>query len=212
VTSPLAPGDYERPQDNNQLLAKVSHQLTPSHSLVGRFSLDRPVTHNVSVGNFNLPEVGYDSITEDFTYAGTLASVLSNRALNELRVQVSDARIGADHDNPDAFTIMRPTSTSGKLSNIPQAFAELRFQLVDNFSYERGAHRFKAGLDVNRVALDGYVYQNVPGVFVFNTDRPFNAADPTTYPTTFIGNTGDPTWCPPASHSLRKTRGTCRAT
>ena len=192
VTSPVAPGDVERPFDNNQLLAKATHQLNAANRLAARFSLDRPVQDNVGVGGFTLAEAGAKQITEDLAYVGNLTTISSNRALNELRVQVSNARVALDPKQPDVLTIMRPSSTSGKLSNVPQAFKESRFQAVDNFSYERGDHRIKVGVDVNRVVLDGYVYQNIPGVFVFATDRPFNAADPTTFPASFIGNAGDP--------------------
>src|SRR5205814_4044592 len=151
-----------------------------------------PVQHNVAVGGFNLKETGIEQINKDLSYVGNVTSVFSNRALNELRVQVADTHVRLDTKQPNAFTIMRPSSTSGKLSNVPQAFPEIRLQLVDNFSYERGSHRIKAGIDINRVKLDGYVYQNIPGVFQFATDRPFNASDPLTYPTSFIGNAGDP--------------------
>ena len=126
---------------------------------------------------------------------GNLTSIFSNRALNDLRVQVSDSRQQLDPKRADVLTIIRPTSTSGKLTNVPQAFPELRFQLVDSFTYERGRHRMKLGIDFNRVVLgEGYVYQNTPGTFQFATDRPFNLADPTTFPVTFIGNEGDPTF------------------
>src|SRR5207244_8575916 len=111
--------------------------------------------------------------------------------LNETRVQWSDEKSDLQPKQADVFTILRPSSTSGKSSNVPQTFVERRLQLVDNYSYERVNHRFKFGVDVNRVTLTGSVLQNIPGVFQFSTDRPFNAADSTTYPVTFIGNAGD---------------------
>jgi hypothetical protein len=192
VTSPVAPGDFEQPFDNNQLLAKVDHQFSTNNRLTARFSLDGPSQDNVSVGGFNLSEVGIESRTHDRAYVGNVTTVLSNRALNEVRLQVADEGTHLDTKRPDAYTIMRPTSVSGKLSNQPQAFDELRIQMVDNFSYERRSHTMKFGVDVNRVVLDGYVYQNIPGVFQFPTDRAFDAADPTTYPTSFTGNKGGP--------------------
>ncbi len=192
VTSPVEPGDVEQPFENNQLLLKATHQLTAAHRLTTRFSHDRPVQHNVAVGGFNLREVAIEQINRDLSYVGSVTSILSNRALNDVRLQVASTHVQLDTKQPDAFTIMRPSSTSGKLSNVPQAFPELRVQAVDNFSYERGRHRVKVGVDVNRVRLEGFVYQNIPGVFTFATDRPFNAADPTTYPASFIGNAGDP--------------------
>ena len=192
VTSPLARGDYDRPFENNQVLGKLTHQLTNSNQVTARVLFDRPVTHNAGVGNFNLPDVAYDSVNEDLAYVGNLTTVVSQRSLNELRVQVSFARIGLDPKQPDALTIIRPSSTSGKVRNVPQAFDERRIQIVDNWTHDRGAHRLKAGVDINHVRLDGYVYQDNPGTFQFSTDRPFDAADPTTYPILFIGSAGDP--------------------
>jgi hypothetical protein len=84
--------------------------------------------------------VAIEQINRDLSYVGSLTSILSNRALNEVRLQVASTHVQLDTQQPNAFTIMRPSSTSGKLSNVPQAFPELRVQAVDNFSYERGRH------------------------------------------------------------------------
>src|SRR5262245_9101086 len=191
VTSPVQPGDVEQPTDINQFLAKVTHQLNTGNRLTGRFNVDRSLRHNVGVGGFTLQEAGINQLGQDLVYVGTLTSVLSNRSLNEARVQVSRQRSELDPNTPDVYTINRPSSTSGKLGNVPQTFDEHRFQVVDNYSIERASHRIKMGVDINRVTLVGFIFQNIPGVFTFSTDRPFNAADPTTYPTTFAGNAGD---------------------
>jgi len=191
VTSPVEPGDVEQPADINQFLAKVTHQLNGNNRLTGRFNVDRSLRHNVGVGGFTLKEVGIEQLGQDLVYVGNLTTILSNRSLNEARFQVSRQRSQLDPNQPDVYTISRPSSTSGKLSNVPQTFGENRFQFVDNYSFEHTKHRIKVGVDMNRVTLAGFVDQNIPGVFTFSTDRPFNAADPTTYPTTFIGNAGD---------------------
>jgi hypothetical protein len=191
VTSPVQPGDVEQPTDINQFLAKLTHQLNTAHRLTGRFNVDRSLRHNVGVGGFTLKEAGIDQLGQDLVYVGTLTSILSNRSLNEARVQVSRQRSQLDPNTPDVYQISRPSSTSGKLSSVPQTFGENRLQIVNNYSFEHVSHRIKVGVDFNRVTLAGFVYQNIPGVFTFSTDRPFNAADPTTYPITFAGNAGD---------------------
>lgn len=192
VTSPAAPGDFEQPFDNNQLLAKVTHQVSGGHTLTGRVSLDRPFAHNQGVGGIYLNEVGYDYKTRDVASVASLTSILSPRALNELRVQVSKTKISLDPKNPKAYTIQRPTSVSGKQANVPQAFPEIRFQVVDNFTYEVGPHRLKFGVDFNRVAIDGYVYQYNPGLIYFATDLPYDPRNPATYPLLAYVNQGDP--------------------
>src|SRR5262249_36489478 len=110
VTSPVAPGDFEQPTNTNQLLAKVTHQLDAAKRLAGRFTLDRPTRENVGVGGFTLQEAGIKQLTQDLVYVGELATILSNRSLNEARVQVSFERSQLDPNHPDVFTIMRPSS------------------------------------------------------------------------------------------------------
>ncbi|MBI4475761.1 MAG: TonB-dependent receptor [Acidobacteria bacterium] len=192
VTSGPGKGDYEQPFDNNQLLGKVTHQINSANSLTGRVSLDRPFSHNGGIGGISQPEVAYEHLTRDLSYVGSLATVLSNRLLNELRVQVSGTRVRIDPKNPTAYTIQRPTSLSGKVANAPQGFPEKRFQVVENLTYEWGPHRLKVGVDASHVSLDGYVYQYNPGYFVFATDLPFDANNPATYPIQALVNQGDP--------------------
>jgi hypothetical protein len=191
VTSPYGPGDFDQPFDNNQLLAKVTHQLSAKNHLTGRFSLDSPFSHYQGVGGLTLHERGIHYQTKDKAYVANLTTIVSNRLLNELRVQVSDGGIRIDVDNPEAYTINRPTGNLGKPANQPQAIPELRVQVVDNVTVERGRHRFKVGIDAQRITSDGYLYQNIPGVFQFATDRPFDPNDLSTYPTTFTQNQGD---------------------
>lgn len=125
---------------------------------------------------------------------GTLSSIFGNRALNELRFQYSDAGIDIQVDDPDGFTINRPGSNIGKPANQPQAIPEIRYEVVDNFSYELGTHRLKFGTVISHIIADGYLYQNNPGVFTFTTDRPFDPNDLTTYPTSFQKNEGGVTF------------------
>jgi hypothetical protein len=192
VTSPFGPGDFDQPYANNQLLTKVDHQINQANRLSVRFSADHPEQKRQGVGGLNVLERGIDYLTWDRSYNGNLTTIFSTSLLNEARVQVSDAGIRIDVADPDGYTINRPSGMLGKPSNQPQRIPELRFQFVDNLSYERASHRLKFGVDINRVVADGFLYQNIPGVFQFTTDRAFDANDPATYPTQFTYNQGDP--------------------
>jgi hypothetical protein len=194
VISPLDPGDFPQPFDNNQLLVKVDHQLTPKNQLVGRFSLDRPFLHNATVGGYVLNEMGLDELIRDRAYVGALTTVPSSQMLNELRVQFSDTFVKFDVKHPEVYTVYRPSSFSGKWSNQPQGFTERRFQMVDNLSYQRASHELKFGIEFNRIQDQGFLYLANPGVFLFGTDAPFDPNNPATYPLTFVRNLGDVTY------------------
>ena len=191
VTSPAGPGDFPQPFDNNQLLVKLDYQLNSSNSFTGRFSLDRPFFHNQYVGGIVLEEVGVDALQEDRSYVASWSRLISNRSLNELRFQFADAWYQGDTKNPEAYTIYRPSSISGKFNNLPLEIYENRTQLVENLSLERGRHHFKLGFDLNHIASGGFHYVDNPGSYVFVTDQPFNPIDPDTFPILFVANFGD---------------------
>ena len=191
VTSPAGPGDFPQPFDNNQLLVKLDYQLNSSNSFTGRFSLDRPFQYNAEVGGTNLNEVGLDILSRDQSYVASWTRLISNRSLNELRFQFADTLYQSDAKNPEAFTVYRPSSVSGKPASQPQGADEKRIQLVENLSLERGRHHFKLGLDLNQIDINGFVYDWNPGGFLFATDQPYNPEDPATFPILFYANLGD---------------------
>jgi hypothetical protein len=191
VTSPVDPGDVEIPYTNNQGLAKITSQITPNNQLVVRVGLDRPHYEHYGAGGVYLEEVGVDFLSEDQTYAASLTSVLSMHSLNEVRFQYARTIVDYEAANPDAYTIYRPSSLSGKLPGMPQAYNQYRYQLVENLTHEWKSHRFKIGADLSRVNMDGYIYQYSPGMYYFTTDRPYNAADFTTWPLMFVKTAGD---------------------
>ncbi len=192
VTSPLEPGDVDQPFKNNQVLGKITHQLNDRNTLNVRGSLDRPTQENQGVGGIYLKSYGFNTLSRDLAFVGNLASILSKNALNEVRFQVSGRMTDFTTADPKAYTIQRPTSWSGKAPNLPQAFPENRFQFIDNFSYDFGAHRLKFGADISRVSMKGFLYQYNPGYFIFTTDKPFDANDPTTFPALAYINNSDP--------------------
>ncbi len=192
VTGPVDPGDYEVPTTNHQWLAKVTHQLTPAHLLTARVLVDRPVQENLGVGGLSPPELGVTFTQRDASSVISVASILSSRALNEVRVQYADTLSNQTTRNPDVFTIARPSSTRGKFQDVPQRIPERRIQVVDNFTLEAGSHRLKFGVDATHVTEDGFFMGSRPGVFSFSTDEPFDPANPSTYPFRFQTMEGDP--------------------
>jgi hypothetical protein len=88
--------------------------------------------------------------------------------------------------------VARPGGNFGKATNIPQWWDETRLQVLDYLSLTKGSHSLKLGLNYNYIWTDIYFPSTRDGSFRFDTDRPFNAADPTTYPVQYDIITGDP--------------------
>lgn len=198
VTSPLVPvGEREFPNDTtaSQYFIKTDNQLPRAQSLAVRYRFDGEKEVGDNIGAFATRSLGLDAYRRDQDVVANHSMVLSSRALNEFRFQFSRRKVWWDPDNyspPGTPFIDRPSGDFGKASNMPQGRREHRLQIIDNFSYTVGTHDFKTGFDISLINVRSYFYNNVDGTFRFNTDRPFDPNDLSTYPFQFTQNIGDP--------------------
>ena len=196
ITSPLVPADQREvpnPSKGDQFFVRTDNRFTSNHTMFVRYRIDKQLDENSGVGGLNTFERGVDSINRNQDVVGSHTGVLSNRAINELRVQFgrhfADNVVRTPLDQP---TINRPSGNFGKPSNQPQGRTEDRLQIVNNFSYTLSSHDTKVGVDYSRIRAKSYFNNNTGGSFTFATDRPFDANDLTTYPTLYTQNIGDP--------------------
>lgn len=92
-----------------------------------------------------------------------------------------------------ASQVIRPSFASGRSPNLPQGFPRRRYTLNDTFFWSTGRHSTKFGMRMALEDLDYLADYYGAGVWQFNTDRPFNAADSTTWPTRFTIGSGPAT-------------------
>jgi outer membrane receptor for ferrienterochelin and colicin len=198
ITSPLVPvSEREWPlnTDGNQVFAKVTRQLRQNHTVDVKYRLDNRNATGVGIGGLNVHETGRDTVNRSQDYSLQETGVLSNRALNELRIQYSPFLRWSYTDNyspSDAPQISRPSGTFGKISNQPQGDHEDYVQFSDNFSYTLASHNLKVGGGYMYGRDYAYFLGNKDGTFTFTTDKPFDPNDLSTYPTQYTRNVGDP--------------------
>ena len=199
ITSSLVPAS-EREEaatsDGDQYFFKTDFRVNSGHALTARYRADDRLSTGNGIGGLNTRERGSNSTGLDQDVVSSLTSVLTNRALNEVRVQW--ARRSSSTDTEGYATdgmpqINRPSGNFGKAQNNPQGRNENRLQIVDNFSYSAGSHDLKFGADISIIRADSFFPRNRDGNFTFTTDAPFNAADLSTYPTQYVVATLDPT-------------------
>ncbi len=196
ITSPLVPADQREvanPSNGDQFFVRTDNRLSSNHTMFVRYRIDKQVEENSGVGGLNTFERGVDAINKNQDIVFSETGVLSNRAINELRIQFgrhfADNVVRTPLDQP---SINRPSGNFGKPTNQPQGRTEDRWQIVNNFSYTLATHDLKAGIDYSRIRATSYFNNNTGGTFTFATDRPFDANDLTTYPTQYTQNIGDP--------------------
>lgn len=157
-------GFFPREGNNKILLGKVDWALSSKNNLSVQYNLHRwdspsgvqtqPVITVAESAN------GRDIVKTDFGLV-TLNTVLSQRWLNELRVQV-----GRDFEAQEPNAEGPSTTISGGIGfgmpNFlprPKYPDEKRFQFIENITWYSGAHNIKAGVDIN------YVRENLVNLF-----------------------------------------------
>src|SRR3954471_6963027 len=191
VTSPDVPvteREWPNPTTQHQAFVKFDNQLRSSQWRTGRYRIDRNFQQGNGIGGLNTHDRGSDNLTRDQDGVMSHTWVLSSHALNEFRFQASQRYNNSDtslYSPIGTPAIARPSGNFGKAVNQPQGRTEKRFQLVENFSVTKSQHDFKFGTDISIIRGTSYFPRTNDGSFTFATDRPFDPADLTTYPTQY---------------------------
>lgn len=165
--------------------AKVDYTASPRHSFSARYLYD----NDDIIEDYQLAE----NTALDFSDLSTSWNwTLGPSTLNSMVVQYLDQDTQRFQLTPDT-QIIRPSFTSGRSPNLPQGFPRKRFTLNDTFFWSAGRHSTKAGVRMAMENLDYLADYFGAGVWQFNTDRPFDAADRTTWPTRFTIGSGPAT-------------------
>lgn len=199
VTFIVTPGLNDQfPQPSRGLTAfgKISHQLSSNHSMQFSYNFDRLITGGQAVGGTQLPDHSFtrSSQQNNFLFSDTL--LIGPRSVNEVRVQFQRREAGNIPDQPGRPEIVRPSTTSGSPVSTPATWNENKTSISENFTHlftAGGSHSVKMGTQLQFVRGDVLTRTFDNGQFVFSTDKPFNAADPATYPITYNFASGDPT-------------------
>jgi hypothetical protein len=199
ITSILVPADQrEEPatNDGDQYFFKTDYRFNSAHALTTRYRADDRIATGGGIGGLNTRERGSNTSGLDQDVVGSVTSVLSSRALNEVRVQWARRSSFTDTEgySVDGMPqINRPSGNFGKAQNLPQGRNENRLQVVENFSYSTGTHDLKFGADISIIRADSFFPRNRDGNFTFTTDAPFDPDNLATYPTQYVVATLDPT-------------------
>lgn len=146
----VSTGVYPNPVDSINVLAKVDHQLNGRDQFGVRYSLyDISSSNSRGAGGLNAPSAssGLDNLDQTIALSNTLT--LSPRTVHETRAQFATSDLKAlSTDRTGPAVSIAGVASFGTLSGSPQKRLNRMFQLVDSLSHQRGAHAFRAGMDV----------------------------------------------------------------
>jgi outer membrane receptor protein involved in Fe transport len=172
---------------------KITHQLSAKHTLQISYLLDKNTTENANVGGIGQIDNGLFRTNRNDNIILSDVGVLSPTVVNELRIMWQKNDRVAEPNSANGPQISRPSSRTGR--NAGGAFGQLesKIQLNNTLTKISGDHTVKAGINLQAVYDSEWVFEtNFGGAYVFDTDRPFNAADPTTYPIQYNVGSGTP--------------------
>jgi carboxypeptidase family protein len=154
ITSDLL-GAFPRNLKQDVFFGKLDYQLNGNNHLAGVFNLQNwqePYGYNTAptVNNGGATQNGNGATHERF-FIGTWTSNFSSNKVNELRFQWGRDFEFDGTNSPGPSVFLLNLASYGETSALPRpAFPdEHRIQLSDNFSWVKGKHFLKMGVDVN---------------------------------------------------------------
>ncbi len=156
-------GFFPREGDNKIILGKVDWALSSKNNLSMQYNghrWDSPngiQTQPVLSGSSSQSANGKDIVKTDFGLV-TLNTVISQRWLNEARVQVGrDFEAQIPNSSGPSTTFSSSAGINFGMPNFlprPKYPDERRYQFIDNVTWYTGAHNVKMGVDINYVRED----------------------------------------------------------
>ncbi len=178
-------GSYPSGDREKTLQARVNYQLNDRHSASVRYLMDL-LKQNYSYVHAQ----NYDNRVHDVSTQWNWT--MSPSRLNTITVQYSHQYTNRFDKTTDA-QVIRPSFTAGRATNLPQAFPRTHIVLNETFFWSPQRHAVKAGGSMAHETLDYLADWYGGGSWTFNTDRPFDRNDSTTWPRSYIIGSGPST-------------------
>ena len=194
-------------------MIRVDHQINANNTwafrYLGETSPQIPIIQTRTTQGTTRGPAGTASFTDetdlDQTIVATHTTVLGNARVNTIRASAtlehwyhgSTCWRGQGGENVADQSKCPPTlyQLTFFTQQSPEAAGptDRNYQLQDVYSwFTRGNHEFKVGTTYHYTILRRNVQTHMNGGFFFNTDLPFDRADPRTYPERFIFRVGGP--------------------
>ncbi len=153
---------------------RLDHQITRDHQFTMRFGYNpseltgiQDESQNQTVGQNDFSRTGIQKL-RDVSVVTSLASTLSDRAVNELRFNFGQRRASFNSQIPGAAIQVIGAAFLGANPFSPVDRTETRYQFTDNLNYVHGNHTFKFGGDYSFIDIKARFELNFPGLFNFS--------------------------------------------
>jgi hypothetical protein len=158
------------PSRSNSLSLRTNFLATKKHTvgLEYRHSGDSSFNHG---GGFDLPERAAMSSSGNDTLRFSLTSIATERAVNEMRLQLERrTSLARAVDQRPAIIVLDAFSAGGNQGSLFSQNTNQEMELSNNLTYTHNKHTFKAGVRLEALRRENTNRSNFGGTFTFGAD------------------------------------------
>ncbi|MBI1746413.1 MAG: TonB-dependent receptor [Acidobacteria bacterium] len=140
---------------SNNASLRIDHKMGDKDSFFFRYNFTNSDNQGLNFGGLRAPSRGSNLKIQDHAAVVSNIHIFNPKNINEFRFQYADRYFNSVPTDPygpamDIFGV----AFIGRDFFIPSERRERRYQWADNFSFTRGRHDFKAGLDISHLTFD----------------------------------------------------------
>ena len=145
----ISTGIYSNPVHSGNFFAKADHQFNERDQFSIRYSLyDVNSTNSRGAGGLSAASASANLDDTDQTFAISNIATFSSRMVNETRGQFTNSNLKAPPSDPIGPAVsISGVASFGTLSGSPTARLNRLGEIVDNLSYQTGAHAIRVGVN-----------------------------------------------------------------
>lgn len=165
------------PTSNTEISGRLDYQLSPNHTLTGRYEWEKDAETNAGLDVFSFPTTAYNSDEREHLVQVTETAIFSPRMVHEVRFQYRRS-----HDVlrglSDAPTIEVPDAFfAGGSSMGLSGLTENRYEFHDVLSLVLDAHSLKLGGRLRVINERNRSMENYNGLFTFTSLEAFRITE-----------------------------------
>ncbi len=155
------------PQSRTTVSPRIDWQLSPTQTLVARYTYTSTDQDDAGVGGFSLQSRGYDTTSRQQTIQLTETAVFG-KAISETRLRYMTEHQTRVGDDTIPTLQVQDAFTGGGAQVGPSFNDQKHWELQNVTSWTRGKHLMKAGFRLRTVDEDDFARQGYGGTVVFS--------------------------------------------
>lgn len=182
-------GTFPIGSNRTRFMTKINHRINDNNSLEGSFIIGDE-TGESGIGNLTVADHPTVAINDDITFQGTYTTLMSNRAVNEVKVAYSNEDYSSIRAATDLTVGGVGLSYPGQ-GTFPgysaQTAPDRMIQIADKLTLNINRHVFKTGMSLHSATPGGLIHSNLDGTYAFSPGAPYpyNPNNPASFPVSY---------------------------